>query len=426
MRRDTSRRMLRLIDHDELFRRSTAVNPLILNKIPFTDKDYAAAVAKEVYSRAGDGDFVASCPCGATAGNYFYDPNHPITCRICHQPVTLDISADNALQHKLWLKFPDEIGGVLHPIAYLILAKWLDAKTKVRVGNVDVRVSYIDIIVNPTLDLPAELEGVVLGRGHRYFYDHFDQLMQHFAQEHPVTAKRANVSWVWMFIQANRQHLFRLYAPVLDSVLHPIITTDGTRTGRKQVDPASRFIQDATAALSFLEFNPKGRVDPNVFEDTVHGAFLNTIEYVKDAAKRRLSEKPSIPRKHLFGTRLHWTFRSVITPIVTEHDYDELHIPWSIAVVLLSVHLRSLLVRRFGYTMSEAKVLLMRNALRYHEHVHQALLTLIQECPFKGLPCLFGRNPSLKRGSLQQLFITQVKTDLTDKSISLSTLVLAD
>lgn len=35
-------------------------------------------------------------------------------------------------------------------------------------------------------------------------------------------------------------------------------------------------------------------------------------------------------------------------------------------------------------------------------------------------------NKSLKRGSIQRLFIPRIKTDLTDDTISLSTLVLKD
>ena len=51
---------------------------------------------------------------------------------------------------------------------------------------------------------------------------------------------------------------------------------------------------------------------------------------------------------------------------------------------------------------------------------------LIAESPYKGLPCCFNRNPTLLRGSIQQLYITKIKSDdINDNTISLSVMILA-
>ena len=51
---------------------------------------------------------------------------------------------------------------------------------------------------------------------------------------------------------------------------------------------------------------------------------------------------------------------------------------------------------------------------------------LIAESPYKGLPCCFNRNPTLLRGSIQQLYITKIKSDdINDNTISLSVMILS-
>ena len=48
---------------------------------------------------------------------------------------------------------------------------------------------------------------------------------------------------------------------------------------------------------------------------------------------------------------------------------------------------------------------------------------LISESKYGGIPVTHGRNPSLARGSIQLLRITQVKTNLEDPTISFSILI---
>ena len=50
---------------------------------------------------------------------------------------------------------------------------------------------------------------------------------------------------------------------------------------------------------------------------------------------------------------------------------------------------------------------------------------LIAEAPNQRIPVIFQRNPTLHRGSAQLLYITKVKKDPRDITISLSVLVLS-
>ena len=66
-----------------------------------------------------------------------------------------------------------------------------------------------------------------------------------------------------------------------------------------------------------------------------------------------------------------------------------------------------------------------KTQFNYDPLVDEIMQTLISECGYtdkdgnfvnlKGLPVLFGRNPTLHHGAIQLLFVPKVKTDLTIK-----------
>lgn len=140
-------------------------------------------------------------------------------------------------------------------------------------------------------------------------------------------------------------------------------------------------------------------------------------EFYKEVAAR----KEGIFRKHVYGTRSHFSYRGVITSLTGMHEYDEVHLPWSIAVSLFQTHLTKKLYD-LDFSPAEAEKLLNDYALEYNPLLDRLFNELISESEFKGIPTLLGRNPSLERGSLQLFFITIIKPDVNDKTISISIL----
>lgn len=136
-----------------------------------------------------------------------------------------------------------------------------------------------------------------------------------------------------------------------------------------------------------------------------------------------LFKKEGWARKHTFGTRSHWTFRGVITSLSANHERDELHIPWSMAVMLLEYHLMNKLLKR-NFTPAECTNLINESVLQYNPLIDELFSELIAESPQKGIPTSFCRNPTLVRGSIQTLRITKVKSDPKINSISMGVLVL--
>jgi len=115
--------------------------------------------------------------------------------------------------------------------------------------------------------------------------------------------------------------------------------------------------------------------------------------------------------------------------IIPHQDrYDELYFPWGIAVNLLKLHILGRLMRKHNMTVGEATVRHVKSLIQHDPLIDQIMKDLIHECKpdFPGLPILFNRPPSIKRGAVQLLYCSRVKPELEDKTINISTLILRD
>lgn len=418
MRTDNRRRILKLIDFDKLYNqyKSTAV---ILNRFDFNDANYSETLSEHLFSSTHDVDFVARCTCDYYHGNRYLDK----ICPICNTRVTLDMEAINGhLEFKTWLECPRSLsGGWLHPVVYHVLHKWL------RAGGKRPK-KYLEEILNPNIPTSPEIADVITGKGFSYFHDNFDRIIEWFMFHYKPTASKPNVPVIQLFLQKHRDLLFCRHLPVLASSLHPIVMGEGYGNNRRRfVDQSSQFVLLAASTLSYQQFSMKKYRRKDADEVAAWIAFEAHMSYLTDkdcgVAVRQLSKKKSLPRQHVFGTRLHETVRGVIVPLSGPHRIDEIHLPWSAAVNLFRPHIRGRLMRKYGMTLGEAATRQRRALVLYDPLIDKIMTDLIAECPYVGHPCLFNRNPSIRTGSLQLLFITYVKKDPEDKTIEFSVLV---
>jgi hypothetical protein len=109
--------------------------------------------------------------------------------------------------------------------------------------------------------------------------------------------------------------------------------------------------------------------------------------------KKKQFRKPGHIRKHLNGSRMHFTLRALVTPEIMPPDC--ISIPWTGAVTLLRLELLNLLTKRHGMTLVDAYARTVLAEYTYDETINQCFKALIAECGHKGLPVLIDRNPSL-------------------------------
>ena len=169
---------------------------------------------------------------------------------------------------------------------------------------------------------------------------------------------------------------------------------------------------------------------PQVEENAAVKAILNLVDFYGRQIKEVQGKKEGFWRKLIFGTRMPFSGRAVITSLTEVHDYDELHIPWGLFIVMYRFHIENKLYKR-GYTPNQAKGFISRCIREWNPEMREIIDELIEESPYathsgkKGLPVIFNRNPSLLLSSIQHFLLTEIKNDVTDNSISMSVLVLS-
>ena len=159
----------------------------------------------------------------------------------------------------------------------------------------------------------------------------------------------------------------------------------------------------------------------NTFVDRrMFSMYSSFLEYTSSILNDKLLKKPGFIRKHLLGARLYCTARAVIVPINGVHEADCVKIPWLMSVQVLHLEILNVLMNRKGLTLPQAVARHRRAVAGFDPEIYEIMNTLIAECPWRGLPCLVGRNPSLRLGAIFLLFATHIKPEYEDVTLSIS------
>jgi len=139
-----------------------------------------------------------------------------------------------------------------------------------------------------------------------------------------------------------------------------------------------------------------------------------------------LSGKEKLVRKNILGSRFHFTFRQVVTPILGKHLYDDVHIPWQSYISAFRPFIFNKLARR-GYPHKVIVKKLHQALLRFDMEIHEIGIELIRESN-GGIPLMIHRNPSQNAASLLKVRGVKIKTSPEDTTVSMSimTWVLAN
>jgi hypothetical protein len=395
------------LDFDRIFMSDPDAKVIPCGSVNYTSPSQAEEALKELFREDnGDLEFAASCECGHTSGNFFI--GH--ICQKCNKEVTSSIAT--TLKFRAWLEIPSFMPPILHPSAYRVFRKWL--------GMYKGR-HLLDVILDVDSDVPSELRDTV-GLGFVNFYTNFDKVVNYFLNEYKplkLAQARERAQDIPQFIELYKHCLFVRHVPVLNRNLHVITKSSGLSFA----DESSSHIFKALIELSNLSYIMETSTRSHHFvESHIRDMYKAYIEYTESIIYDKLAGKPGYVRKYIMGSRCHYSFRGVIVPITGEHQGDELHLPWRIGVASLKMEIMNILMHRKNNSLVEAMDKLHKANIVYDPEIDKIMETLIEECPYKGLPAVFGRNPSLNHGSLLLLFVTKIKKDLSDNTIGFSNL----
>jgi len=369
---------------------TTVFNELMIDKTTEQIIDILCDVSRD------KSDTVASCDCGAMTGNYY----EGLKCNSCG--TICEASLFTAIRNDTWLEIPKSIKCVLHPQVYIILSKWM--------GKNEKNLTNLVTILNLKEEMSPKLAPYIKGQGFNFFYDNFDAIITYFAFQHPTVHKKKSTPIILKFLKDNAANIWCTKLPTMSKLLQPVTkANDFVRYVDTDIKNLIKSILNLNGVLlseKMMKFTVD-HVERNFFP--VYNAF---IDYVRSIAANKLAQKPSLLRKHVFGARMHCTARSVAVPIITNHDCDEIYLPWKIGISMYKYHILSILINRNNFKMSDAfdKI---EEAMNVYDHdIDIIMQTLIKECPYKGLPILMNRNPSLKIAAIQLLFATRIKPSL--------------
>lgn len=397
---------LDIVDFNEVFR-SLSNTPIIINDLSDSSDDEKKELKRRIYSKY-DSDLlrnIPSCDCGAITGEY----NRGIFCEQCNTVVTL--SLENDLEPILWLRAPDGVNKLINPMIWSMLIK------RFKPSGFNIIHWLCDTTFRPKVTVPPvvyDIEESGIQRGYNYFVDNFDSIIAYLFKK--VKVKATKVNYLENLLNKNRHKIFSDYIPLPNRTL---LVIEENPTGI-YMNPALKGVIDAIQTIVSIDNSKKSL---RMRENRTVKTLVGLSEFYETYYRTDLGGKDGLFRQHIYGSRSHFSFRCVATSITAPHEYDEVHIPWSVAVSVFRYHVMNKLLRR-GYSIKWAIRLLAQHTRIYNPLLDEIFTELINESPRKGIDVTLCRNPTLARGSIQLVRVTKVKKDPTINTVSFSILIV--
>ena len=367
-----------------------------LNQYLYTkyEKDYLSntpcCVCKRIEGGDREGDFCTNC------NSYVVPPTE--------RPIVPDV----------WIRAPDGVKALINPLFWNILSKSFTSSG----------CNLIEYLCNPGYNgheknkYLIKLKEYNFPRGLNAFFDNFDAIMDVLVTGKLYKGAAKARAHLKQLIDENRQKIFTRYLPIPNKITFVVESSSvGSFHDSSNIDAldAVRTICSLSSSLT----PPTQKVK----ENRTLKAISQLSNYYVEQYNNTFSKKEGLFRKQIYGTRMPFAYRSVISSLSVRHLYNEVHLPWGLGVSLFRIHLGNKLLRR-GYTPNEATGFINKHVKLYNPLMDELLQELIKESPFVGLPTILQRNPTLARLSAQSLMVTKIKTDPGDNTTSLSVLVL--
>lgn len=452
----------KLINLDKVFR-TLEKPPIIINDLQTSTEEEKEDLNNKIYTlhKSGVMDTVAKCECGALSGDY----NLGLKCHICNTEVISPIYQD--LEPILWVRAPEGVHKLVNPHVWYILNKAFT------ISNFSLIRWICETTYSPGREFKeiSALESLGVKRGYNYFIENFDWIINTLSELKTFAKgpKRDNIELVLRMLRENPDCIFCQYLPLPNKVLMVI---EDTNVGR-YVDNVYFGIIDAiqmiasidtirthskkrkekhTAALTTitdiigndesqlinlsdnnLDASPEFLIDNSNIkkkENRIVKMLHALSTFYSNYYKNNLGSKSGLIRKHIFSSRANFSCRAVITSITAPHEYDELYLPWTLAIGVLRYHILNKLTKP-GFRANEGVAFINRYARVYHPYLDKILQELIDEAvhvnpqtgrPQVGIPITLCRNPSQGRGSILKLRITHIRKNTEILTFGLSIL----
>lgn len=332
----------------------------------------------------------------------------------------------------VWLRPPDGVDYFVVPRAWVIMRKNMTYK-----GT-----NVLRWLVDPLYRTPKEPMGPWLAiaelgiqRSYIAFCKNFDKIMNAWFGYYQSLKRIEEKDYYFMkFIEKYRKLLFVTALPIPNKMA---FVRETNSTGDYGDTSVMTHAIDAVNTIASLR-NVAGGLTLRKAENKTVKVIEHLSEFIIRHDRENSSKKSGTYRKHFCGASMSFSARAIITSTQNTEDmigkdfpykedtglkYDEIFIPWGMGMELFKVHITTKLIRR-GYTPMDISALYAKHTRYFSPLLKEIMEEVIKEHPLGKFPCLIQRNPSLKRGSTQQVAIAGIKDDPMDNSVSLSNLII--
>lgn len=401
-----------LLDMEYIYQ-SLRQEPLIANDYDVNDPDENAALRDALSTQFDDDsiDLEARCDCGSMVGVF----NVGNRCPNCDTIVKPTIDRD--IESSLWIRAPKGYQGLIMPQAWNIFKKMLQS------AHFNYFLWLVDKNYKPTqysaqrkavTDREAMEKQFGKRRGLNNFIRNFMEIINFIADETSILSK-ADARDFRKYCDDYKDLFFPAHIAVPSKLCFIVENS----TIGKYID--SEHLQDGIDAVTIAasitkheKMGHRGEVARRTIRMLSKLASFHE-RYFKDL----LCSKAGDYRKHVFGSRLAFTMRAVITSIPFPSHFDDLYLPYGATVQLFKYQIINKLRKRFKYTANQALEFVYSNVARTCPLMQDTLDEIQEEYNGgRGPTCLFTRNPSLKRGSTQYLYL-RFKRDPNDFTIGI-------
>jgi len=409
--------VLKLKNFDEIYT-SLQTDKILVNHIDIFNTETKEMLDQLIIKNYSEDNLsiIPSCQCGELKGTYYVGD----VCSHCGTTVTS--SVDDNISFLLWMQTPQEVEYFISPIILSILID----RYKITKPNVPL-IKYI-MLPNYLIDKKQQkknlgllekldflLQANNIKRGYNSFVQNFFKIIEILDTEF-VKEKAAEKQAFYEFLMHNKDKIFSRYLPFPNKIMFAM---DSNELG-KFIDKSLLNPINVIRRVTGIDLYTK---PSHIKQTKVAKSLIDLAEFYKGYMKTTFFSKPGLIRQHISSTRSHFTGRAVVVSIFGPHEYDELHIPWSLSCSLLREHILNRLYAR-GYSYKQAINFLIFHNKIYHPMLDEIFREIILASG-SGIKALFNRNPSLHRGSIQTVRITKVKTDVEDNTFSMSYLIAA-
>jgi hypothetical protein len=414
---------MEIISHDEVFNQFLSKEPIIINDLSDVSETDRERNDKLIFTKYDliNSDLLSnipSCECGNTVGaDKLGDGKKikPVVCPDCHKEVKSLHQQD--LEPLIWLRAPEGVHALINPIIWTMLS----GKNGFEKSNFDVIRWICDTTYKPqVVKEPPVIDFIRksgLQRGYNNFVDNFDSIMDFMFNLKFYSKKK--LAPLRQLLKEYRHCVFSKHMPLPNRSL---LVLEETNHGT-YVDPTAPIAVNAIRMMVGID-SALSVHSPKVKENRTIKMIIETSNYYDENSKTVLAKKEGIFRKHVFGTRSHFSFRAVISSLTNSHRYDEIQIPWGIGVAVFELHLKNKLLKE-GMSPMAADAFLAEHTQKYHPKLDEMFQNIISRSPIGGgVPCVLQRNPSLARSSAQAMFITKIHTDVNVPTIMMSILAV--